>query len=302
MIYPDSLGAFSDDALLARHAATPKNEYVDLLFVTGGGDNVLKIRRAEILVKLEEIQVGIASCKALSKEEDNVVRIDAASLIRMTLAAAKLAPKITKLAVAKTEFTNLMSNFPEEALSHVLLNPYKFQGMPKQIEDVYNELLTTSIKRWEKGLRSVVDNLTKVLPEGWRLNCVDNANETWIKENIITPAFVQGVGADYSHAKRWLDSVEEFQSIKERFECLFPGCLQEASTLVADAKIVVSLMLVYNTIYTKLPQCGSKEEKKQQIKDLKKKITPPQKKGSTEPPACLVPEIVMQRLTAAGNK
>ena len=123
-------------------------------------------------------------------------------------------------------------------------------------------------------MRAVVDNVTKVLPEGWKLNCFDNANETYIKDKILTPAVVQGVGADYSHARRWLDSMEEFQSIKERFGFLFPGSLNEASGLMADAKLVVSLMLVYNTIYTKMSKCASKEEKKQLAKDLKKKLPP----------------------------
>jgi hypothetical protein len=294
MIYPKDV----DHAALARHVPTRKAEYIDLLSVTTDAESLKKIKRVEILIKLEQIQINIAHCKALSLEEENVTQIEPQALIRITLPAGKLAPKISTLSATQKEFVNFLATLDAAEFSDQIFSVYKFQDMPKQLEDVIAEITTAAIKRWHKGLNAITTKLTDIIPESWRENCIDSMDEEYIKENIVTPAFIQGIGADYSRAKSWLESFQQFQSIKELYEATYKDELSHATALMMDTKLLVSLALVYNTILSKIPACKNKDEKKQMAANLKKKLLPPKK--SNEPQqACIVPEVVMNRLTAA---
>ena len=60
-------------------------------------------------------------------------------------------------------------------------------------------------------------------------------------------------------------------------------------------------MSCYNTCFCKFPKTQKKDDRKQMVKDLKKRLTPkPKVAGGKE--ECIVPEIVMNRLTVAASK
>ena len=115
------------------------------------------------------------------------------------------------------------------------------------------------MKRWRKGLQQIVGKFTSAMPEGWRARSVDTADESFIKERLLSQELITALGSDYMHGRKWLESLRKYDLLALRFDAMFNGELQAADKAFDDAQTIVGLVLTYNAMYVKFPKTKQKQ-------------------------------------------
>ena len=219
-----------------------------------------KAQQVEILSALEDCQIFMGKARALAAEEDRVLAVEPASIVRMTLKAAQLAPALMCLKQKITHFTTVLAGVPEAAFKTELLVTYGFTAMPQILDKILAHELDGAMVRWHKGLTAVTSHLDATLPSDWKSKAVDTCDEVWIKETLLTASLVSSLGHDYSHCKYFLGSFDkEFEYITAQYNIKYPNELADANETIGNARTIVALILVYNCMLIKMPKAKPKE-------------------------------------------
>ena len=99
---------------LARHTLTPTSTLVDVLAISNMN---VKCKVVQVLSRLEMLQVRIAETKSLNDEEDRVVDVEEANILRMEPAKARLAPCLAELALMSNDFASFLASIPRQEMT-----------------------------------------------------------------------------------------------------------------------------------------------------------------------------------------
>ena len=147
-------------------------------------------------------------------------------------------------------------------------NTFPVAGMPAVLERYFTENAERAVVRWHGGVSSMIQNIKNAMPDQWKQNAVDTANQQWIVETLLSQQLIQSLGADYGHGKIWLKSMDRFDVLKDmytrvvaaKFGEAFADELKDAEKTFAEAKTLVALVMVYNCYYHKIAKTENKED------------------------------------------
>ena len=286
--------AFPEDEGARQLTNRKPTESASFLDALSASEHVVEAKLVQVLCKLELCQHEITACKLLNKEEDRVADIDIVSLLRMDPVQAKLAPSFISLDTHIKSFTCFKSTLSEAELASALMAPYKLELMTTQLDHQLRVQMEKAIARWKEALTLVQDRVVPALPEHWKARVVESCDETFINNKILTKALVDSLGSDYQAACTWIAGIHstKLELIPCSFATLHVGFLKQVTDVVHDARALVSCVLGYNILYNRMPK-QSALERRQSLKDLKKKIKA--KFGSDT----VLPPKVLDRLSSA---
>ena len=73
-------------------------------------------RLIQVLGRLEEVQMLLASVTMLSIEEDRAIEVDDAALLKTDCDKARLAPQLASLYTSIKDFTQFLASIPRETI------------------------------------------------------------------------------------------------------------------------------------------------------------------------------------------
>ena len=255
-VLPDKRDAETWNQVLA-HQVTPSDALMDVLTTL---DKANDSRLVLILCSLERCQMAAIAIQTLSSEEDQVAAVDAASLIRMSIEQAKLGPLLNELKAHIKFFTDTVAAVADLLLlEEAPFDKYKFAQMTPTLDAFHTRFLDRAIARWHKGLKQIIGKLKEAMPDGWRARSIDTADEEWIKANLLCHSLIAALGTDYTHGRKWLESVRKFDTLTLRYNEKHSGELEDADGTFDDAQTIVGLILIYNCMFVKFPKTKGKQ-------------------------------------------
>ena len=120
--------------IIARHEAATITTLVDILAMT---QRTEECRLFQVLGRLEEAQMLLASVTILNIEEDRVIEVDGAALLKTDCDKARLAHQLASLYTSIKDFTQLLANIPRETIEGDTCSAYYFSGMTEQLETIH---------------------------------------------------------------------------------------------------------------------------------------------------------------------
>ena len=288
MVYPSNAPPHSE---MAQQSPTPIVSLVDVLAMT---DKVDESRLVQLLAKLETAQIVIALVKSLNLEEDKVCEVDETAILRLDATKACLGPALSDLQKASREFTQFLANVPI-ADSQVFI-PYKFAETSLKLQSIYDTELMKAVGRWHFALQAVCGQIQEVTPEEWKSKAIDSFDQPFVKSKILNKDLVSKLGTDYLVASAWLTSADKIGVVFTAFQTHHEDDYKQWQKVLGETRDLVAAILMYNVMIHKFPGTANACEKRQAVKDVKKKIR--SKFGDKYE----VPEAIMNRVQTAINQ
>lgn len=284
-IYPKHA---NHEALAARQV-TPSAVLIDALSTSNRTQEVFLV---QTLCKLEECQIALADCKRLSKEEDRLMEVDEASLLKTDLEAAKLAPALVCLRHRIEGFATFIAGLPGADLEKEPLVAFNFPEVVSTLTKLHETEQNVAIDRWKDVLRASCTEIQKAFPKDWKKKCVESYDQEFVRSKILVQSIIDQLGQDYSVCSTWLKSLDKITPICDAFKLRYKEDLESVRSTVDDAVSLTATILAYNLLVFRFPKMES-AQRRQGIQDLKKKVA--KKLGKT----AVVPDDVIDRLTEA---
>ena len=128
-----------------RHGPTPVGTLVDVLSMASRSEESSLV---QVLSKLEGLQMLMARCRMLNVEEDRLIEVDEAALLKTDATSARLAPTLAELSDKTREFVLFLSNVPAATINSEVFAPYQFSNVAEQLDQFYKLELKKATDRW----------------------------------------------------------------------------------------------------------------------------------------------------------
>lgn len=265
LVYPTDLKM---QDVVVRHGPTPVDTLVDVLCMAHRSE---ECKLVQVLSKLESLQMQMARCRMLNIEEDRLVDVDEAALLKTDATSARLAPTLAELSDKTREFVLFLSNVPAATINSEAFAPYKFSNVAEQLDQFYQSELKKATDRWCGVFSGVCDSLNDVIPPDWKEKALDSEDRTFINNKILVQSLIGGLGSDYLSATSWLSSLEVIPAIYKAVQEAWGDSLVHYKTTLYDTRNLAAVILGYNCIISKFPK-ASAADRRQFAKDLKKRL------------------------------
>ena len=113
----------------------------------------------------------LASVTMLNIEEDRVIEVDDAALLKTDCDKARLAPQLASL------------------------------------ETIHTKQLFKAIDRWHGALEGVTSDQQKVIPTEWKEKALNEYDQSYVDSKILVQSLITGLGSEYTAASSWLLSL-----------------------------------------------------------------------------------------------
>ena len=279
LVYP-KIARHSD---LALHPLTDITTLVDVLALSNK-NNQCKV--VQVLARLEQWQIKVAYIKSLQDEEERVSEIEEQSLLKTEPDKVRLAPALSELLAIGKQSTSFLASIPRDTLASTEFEQYKKPlDYARQITALQDAEVTKAVGRWHSALEVVCNALSNKFPDRWRARAIDEHDEDFVKNKVLQQSLISSMGTDYLSATQWVACFKKnFQSMVDAFEEQHKGEFTKFEAILGDSCDLSATTLAYNVMLHQFPK-KSQSDRRQALKDLKKKFRTKIGKGYDMPQA-----------------
>ena len=122
-------------------------------------------------------------------------------------------------------------------------------------------------------MHSVCSGLSDVIPHDWRSKTIATFDATYVRSKILSRDLISRLGTDYLVASSWLTSAadDKLVVVYNAMKTSFGDDIAEYHVTLANTRDLVAAILLYNVMIHKFVPTLSATDRRQALKDTKKK-------------------------------
>ena len=133
------------------------------------------------------------------------------------------------------------------------------------------ESIKKAIDRWKIALESICGSYSRAIPENWRKRSIEECDESFIKNKIVSHSLVEGLGSDYMPVRYWLVSLKEMPVMHTHCTDRYKEEVASYFKTLDDVVVIVAVMLSYNCLHFKFPKVDA-EKRRTALKELRRTV------------------------------
>ena len=237
-----------------------------LTLATGCGD-VKEVAVTHSLHKVDEARIAIAKLADAIAKSDGCVAIenegDAETL--------QIGSALTSAFDDASKAVDRMENYLRQKVETGELQEQtaNFEQMTDDARSMLRLYTSQMQSKWEAGLKHVISNLEKCIPEGWRDYTLVIRDDELIKQHIVANAELVHL---LPRRNALLKSSELFDAATAKVKFAEAPKKPDTTDLLTESKLMVAVRAGVTVVFAKLPLCKNAKSRSATLRETKRLI------------------------------